>query len=121
VSFRSGRPPFSSSSRAVAPPWLVAGEVLGAGRPGPCPADQASLASNVAFGPLWSAALGHLIPCTKSYCKLYFVSRNFRKMKNLVKCIGNYLLVGKLRMTYQNVQKNEINISVSIACIVNQL
>jgi predicted transglutaminase-like protease len=84
-------------------------------------AKLANVAWHMGLGPQQSVALGQLNLCTKSSCKQYFVSRNFRKMTNLVKCIEKYLLVGKLRMTYQNVQKNMLYILVSISCIVKQL
>jgi hypothetical protein len=41
-------------------------------------------------------------------------------MLNLVKFIEKYLLVGKMQMTYQNVQKNLLYILVSNSCIVKQ-
>jgi hypothetical protein len=42
-------------------------------------------------------------------------------MLDLVQCIEKYLLVGKMQMTYQNVQKNMLYILVSNSCIVKQL
>jgi hypothetical protein len=65
-------------------------------------AKLANVAWHMGLGPQQIVALGQVTLSTKSYCKLYFVSRNFRKMPNVVKFIGNYLLVRKLRMTYQN-------------------
>jgi hypothetical protein len=73
------------------------------------------------FGPLWSAALGHLTLCTKVTASFIFASRNFRKMSNVVKFIGNYLLVGKLRMTYQNAQKNMLYMFMSNSYMFIQL
>jgi hypothetical protein len=52
---------------------------------------------------------------------IYFVSRKFRKMPNLVKCIEKYLLVGKMQMTYQNDPKNVIYIFVSESYMFIQL
>jgi hypothetical protein len=74
----------------------------------------------LAHGP-WGPAdsgLGQLTLCAKSYCKFIFASRNFRKMTNLVKCIETYLCVGKMRMIYQNSQKNMLYILVSFSCII---
>jgi hypothetical protein len=84
-------------------------------------AKLANVAWHMGLGPQQTVALGHLTMCTKSYCKFYFVSRNFRKMTNVVKFIGNYLLVGKLRMTYQNAQKNVLYLFMSIFMHYKQL
>jgi hypothetical protein len=42
-------------------------------------------------------------------------------MLELVKCIEKYLLVGKMQLTYQNVQKNMLYILESNSCSVKQL
>jgi hypothetical protein len=84
-------------------------------------AKLANVAWHMGLGPLQSVALGQLTLCTKSYCKLYFMSKNFGKMPNVVKFIGNYLLVGKLRMTCQNAQKNVLYMFMSNSCIFRQL
>jgi hypothetical protein len=42
-------------------------------------------------------------------------------MLKLVKCIEKYLLVGKLRMTYQNAQKNVPYLFMSIFMHYKQL
>jgi hypothetical protein len=94
---------------------------LGAGRPGPCPADQASLASNVALrAPLVSCS-GSSDPEYKRFLRAYFVSRKFRKMLELVKTIAIYLYVGKMCMTYQNAQKNMLYMFMSNSCMFIQL
>jgi hypothetical protein len=51
VSPCSGRPPSSSSSRAVAPAMAGRRRCLGAGRAGLCPADLASVAWHMGHGP----------------------------------------------------------------------
>jgi hypothetical protein len=114
----SGRPLFPLLFRAGAP--LLSG--LWQVRPWPWTflAKLANMAGTWASGPA-DSDLGQLTLCTKNYCKLYFVSRNFRKMTNLVKCIGNYLLVGKFRMTYQNAQKNILYMFMSIFMHYKQL
>jgi hypothetical protein len=73
-----------------------------------------------ALGPPQSAGLGHFNPVQR-VSRICFISRNFRTMLELVKCIEKYLLVRKLQMTYQNVQKNMLYILVSNLCIVKQL
>jgi hypothetical protein len=52
---------------------------------------------------------------------IVFISRNFRKCSNLAKIIEYSLVVRKIQMTYQNVQKNMLYILVSNSCIVKQL
>jgi hypothetical protein len=84
-------------------------------------AKMANVAWHMGLGPQQTVALGQLTLCTKSYCKLYFVSRNFRKMPNVVKCIEKYLFVGKMHMIYQNAQKNMLYVFMSNSCIANQL
>jgi hypothetical protein len=51
-------------------------------------------------------------------CCFYF--QNFRVCSKLVKDISIYLLVRKICMIYQNVQKNELYLLMSNSCIVNQ-
>jgi hypothetical protein len=53
--------------------------------------------------------------------RICFISRNFRTMLKLVKCIEKYLLVGKMRMTYQNAQKNMLYMFMLNSCIFIQL
>jgi hypothetical protein len=81
-------------------------------------ADQASLASKVALrAPLVSCS-GSSDPEYKRFLQAIFVSRNFRKMPNLVKCIVIYLYVRKMQMSYQNAQNNMLYFLVSKSCIV---
>jgi hypothetical protein len=80
-------------------------------------AKLANVAWHMGLGPQQSVALGQVTLSTKSSCEQYFVSRNFRKMPNLVKCIEKYLFVGKMQMTYQNDPKNVIYIFVSESCM----
>jgi hypothetical protein len=73
-----------------------------------------------ASGPPSQRAWVILTRC-KEFSRICFISRNFRTMLELVKCIEKYLLVRKMQMTYQNVQKNMLYILVSNSCIVKQL
>jgi hypothetical protein len=84
-------------------------------------AKLANVAWHMGLRPQQSVALRQLNLCTKSYCKQFFVSRNFRKMPNLVKCIEKYLLVRKMQITYQNAQKNMLYMFMSNSCIFRQL
>jgi hypothetical protein len=74
----------------------------------------------VGLGPLWSVTVGHLDPGEKGPV-ICFISRNFRKCSNIAKIIEYSLVVKKIQMTYQNVQKNMLYILVSNSCIVKQL
>jgi hypothetical protein len=56
------------------------------------------------IGPLWSVSLGQLDPVQQDP-RSYFISRNFRKCSNIAKIIEYSLIVRKIQMTYQNVQK----------------
>jgi hypothetical protein len=72
------------------------------------------------WGPADSAWV-KLTLCTKSIASFIFASRNFRILYNLVKCISFDLVIRKMRMIYQNAQKNMLYLLESISCIVNQL
>jgi hypothetical protein len=58
-----------------------------------------------------------LTPCKMEFPSLF----HFRKMLELVKIIVNYPFVGKLRMTYQNAQKNMLYMFMSIFMQYKQL
>jgi hypothetical protein len=87
----------------------------------PCPADLVNPGQ-----PRWPGAppvslYGSFDPGYKELLQVFFASRNFRKMPNVVKFIGKYLCVRKMRMIYQNAQKNMLYLFVSKSCIFNQL
>jgi hypothetical protein len=85
-------------------------------------AKLASVAWHMGHGAHRSDALGQLGLGVKSptSCFSYF-QKNCCKVLNLVKYIEKYLLVGKMRMTYQNAQKNVLYMFTSNSCIFRQL
>jgi hypothetical protein len=76
----------------------------------------------LAHGPRaqWSYALGQLGLGAKSPAQPFIFQKNCCNSLSLAKTIEIYLCVGKMRMTYQNAQKNMLYILVSISCIVKQ-
>jgi hypothetical protein len=76
--------------------------------------------ADVAHGPPRSDALGQLGLGVKRFCAPNFISENYRKLYNLVKCISFVPVVRKICMIYQNAQKNELYMFMSISCMINQ-
>jgi hypothetical protein len=93
-------------------------ELVGLGN---APADQAKVASRRGLGPPQSASVGQKASCTKSLAQLLIFQKNCCNGLNLVKCIEKYLLVRKMRMTYQNAQKNMLYMFMSNSCIFRLL
>jgi hypothetical protein len=58
--------------------------------------------------------------CEKFLCA-YFISENYRKLYNLVKCISFDRVVKKICMIYQNVHKNMLYMFMSNSCMFIQL
>jgi hypothetical protein len=66
------------------------------------------------------AGLGQNDSSAKRPAARFQFHKNSRKYWKLVKCIEKYLLVRKLQMTYQNVQKNMLYIFVLESCMFRQ-
>jgi hypothetical protein len=81
-------------------------------------ANLARLVCHVGHGALWLVSLGQPDHGVKSLARYSFFQKNGCKSLKLVKIIGNSLLIRKMCMTYQNVQKNMLYILVSISCML---
>jgi hypothetical protein len=69
----------------------------------------------------WSATVGQSDPSAKYRCNLFLKPGILENKPNLVKLIEYYLFIRKLCMTYQNAQKNELYLFVSIFMHYKQL
>jgi hypothetical protein len=84
-----------------------------------CPGHWLGWLAMWAMGPIGQLPGSTWPGCEKFLCA-YFISENYRKWYNLVKCISIDLVVRKIYMIYQNIQKNELYLLMSNSCIVNQ-
>jgi hypothetical protein len=84
------------------------------------PADLVSTLAEVARAPSVSLR-GSKDPRCKMSARFILILENLRKCCKLVKCIEYSLFIGKIQMTYQNAQKNELYLFVSKSCMLKQL
>jgi hypothetical protein len=85
-----------------------------------CPGDWPGQPAMWAMGPIGQLPGSTWTGCEKFMCA-YFISENYKKLYNLVKCISIDLVVRKICMLYQDVKKNMLYILVSNSCIVKKL